>query len=66
MTGFQIWSQNWVWIIFDSFLAEKQPKNRSNNNFGLFVLFFGQDMDQILSKLNSEATFEILSSMRTF
>ena len=60
---FQIWSQNWVWIIFYSYFGQKKnTQKRWNCDPGLFWRFFGQNV----FKLNSGIMFRILSSRRTF
>ena len=47
-------------------LAEQSLKSHWNRDPGLFLRFFGQNMCQILSKLNSVTIFGILLSRRTF
>ena len=43
--------------------AQKSLKSRS---WSILTFFLGQNMSKLLSKLNSEAIFGILSSRRTF
>ena len=65
MTGLGIWSQNWVWIIFDPYFGQKNTKKSLKSRFRSIVTVSGQNMGQILSKRNSDTRFGIHSSRGT-
>ena len=67
MRGFQIWSQNRAGIIFDPYFGQKKRQNTPDPRFQRVLgVFFGQYRGKILSELNSETMFGILSSRRIF
>ena len=59
MRGFQIWHRNSNQITFDPFFGQKNDENWQKP-------FFGQKGGQMLSDLNSNARFGILSSFGIF
>ena len=39
MRGFQIWSQNWVWILFDPYIDQKTVEIYQNCDLNVFCCF---------------------------
>ena len=66
MRGLQIWPQNWNRIRFDPFSGQKSCQNGLNWVFCQFPTVFGKKKVQVLTDLNSEARFGILSSFYIF
>ena len=60
--GFQFWPQNYIRITFDPlFCKKKTVENSLNRVFANFRRFLGRRWGQMLSDLNFEARFGILS-----
>ena len=66
MRGFQIWPQNSNPIIFDPFLGQKTVQKWQTTRYSVFLTVFWEQRGHILSDLNYEAKFRILSSFRIF
>ena len=67
--GFQIWPQISNWISFHPFFGQKNVENSDIFKFpikNLFSTVFFQKKGQMLTDLNYEARFEILSSFLIF
>ena len=68
LSGFQTWSQNWAWVIFDPVFFSAKPQKIVEISIPVYFGGFSANIGWVkyYPKLNSETMFGIFPSSRTF